>query len=402
MTFADKGNRHAWPDFFLERSRKLDMSNLFRIKLTGRILPGHTRDSTAISLSSLMGINLERALGLLTGREEIVKHNLTGEKVPRYVMALEKSGAEVRVERMDASDDDDPPSPWMTSTSTLPVLDFPTLIMSEVEEAPPATASMAPKVKTWPSTPPPEPRAPTETMHCPACGTRQAKRNLCTACGIDMSRLSATENKNNRTLAPAFKSAYMPPRADVRDAVERPSYSATPHPLALSTQGRIGRLRYMAYSIPAYLPLAATSLIGLILTAIIDSKAILILFIGIGWLVTSILGIRILILRLHDLNRSGWWILAGILAGVAGVTSGAPWLLIIPGAGSLALLFWPGKHASNDYGPPSGENTIWTIVGAVTMVGLTLIGSTISPAKKFIGPGGLPDVRLSQLSNKSQ
>lgn len=375
------------------------MSNLFRIKLTGRILPGHTRDSTAISLSSLMGINLERALGLLTGREEIVKHNLTGEKVPRYVMALEKSGAEVLVERMDASsDNDDPPSPWMTSTSTLPVLDFPTLIMPEAEDASPITGSVASKVNTWPATPSPEQQATTETMHCPACGTRQAKRNLCTACGIDMSRLSAIDNKT-RTLAPAFRSAYTPPRADVTDAADRASYSATPHPLALSTQGRIGRLRYMAYSIPAYLPLAVTSLIGFILTAVTDSKTTLVLFIGVGWLVTSVLGIRILILRLHDLNRSGWWILAGILAGAAGVTSGATWLLILPGVGSLALLFWPGKHSSNDYGPPSGENTIWTIVGAVAMAGLTLVGSTISPAKKIIGPGGIPDVRLSQLSN---
>jgi hypothetical protein len=42
--------------------------------------------------------------------------------------------------------------------------------------------------------------------------------------------------------------------------------------------------------------------------------------------------------------------------------------------GLLALFVWPGGMLGNDYGPPSAPNTVWTVIGAVLFILLSLIG----------------------------
>jgi hypothetical protein len=45
------------------------------------------------------------------------------------------------------------------------------------------------------------------------------------------------------------------------------------------------------------------------------------------------------------------------------------------GIASLLLCVWPGTQEDNDYGSPAGPNTLWTIVGAVCAILLSLAGS---------------------------
>jgi uncharacterized membrane protein YhaH (DUF805 family) len=59
-------------------------------------------------------------------------------------------------------------------------------------------------------------------------------------------------------------------------------------------------------------------------------------------LVTLIPGIAVGVRRLHDINKTGWWMLFAVLFF---------WLLLIP---ILLLLYWatrPGDQGDNKYGP---------------------------------------------------
>ncbi len=67
-------------------------------------------------------------------------------------------------------------------------------------------------------------------------------------------------------------------------------------------------------------------------------------FSGLFGLVTLVPGIAVGVRRLHDVNRSGWWILCTIVG----------WLLILPGlALTVVLIFWfirQGDQGDNRFG----------------------------------------------------
>lgn len=124
-----------------------------------------------------------------------------------------------------------------------------------------------------------------------------------------------------------------------------------------SSQGRMGRVRYIAYSF----------LIGLFfqvpmffIGALADSQnGILLLFAGLLLLVAVVaglyLGIMLGIKRLHDFNASGWLIL----------------LLIIPFVSAIFVFFlWltPGTQGRNQYGPPGLPYKRWEAALAALML----------------------------------
>jgi uncharacterized membrane protein YhaH (DUF805 family) len=77
----------------------------------------------------------------------------------------------------------------------------------------------------------------------------------------------------------------------------------------------------------------------------------------------AIAGIALTVKRLHDLDKSGWWILApygllifGIIILIAGgdhvVTAAISLLIMIPALlFQPALFFWPGTRGPNRFGP---------------------------------------------------
>lgn len=190
---------------------------------------------------------------------------------------------------------------------------------------------------------------------------------------------------------PADNSAYAPPRASVRDPV---AAGETPRALSLSFQGRIGRLRYLAYALPAYLPLAIGLIAGGVLAGFFKFSFGLELALFVGGVLTAVLSLRLIVLRLHDLNRSGWWCLLWMVAGGAASATRSETMLLLAIAlialGSLALTFWPGSRQSNSYGAPPGDNTIWTILGAVLLIGLSAVGMAMGPSQTGkLGVGGI-------------
>ena len=73
-----------------------------------------------------------------------------------------------------------------------------------------------------------------------------------------------------------------------------------------------------------------------------------------GWLY-SLFSLRFSILRLHDLNLSGWYLLIGFIP-------------LIGNLFSLYLLFAPGNEDSNDYGYPPREGSKFGLFGIIFVI----------------------------------
>ena len=152
--------------------------------------------------------------------------------------------------------------------------------------------------------------------------------------------------------------------------------SWTPPAFGVSLEGRIGRLRGMAFSMLVALPF----LVVLGAMAFLFSSNMLVLGIGmaVGCALLMWFSLRLMVLRLHDFNRSGKWILLLILMmGAAGATQSPILLMVASG------LFWllqlvifylaPGSSGSNDYGPPPDPNTLAVKIGAGLFIALQVL-----------------------------
>ena len=103
-----------------------------------------------------------------------------------------------------------------------------------------------------------------------------------------------------------------------------------------SASGRIGRLRYLAYSTGAWLLVGAFA--GLV-AAILDPTFAMILAV-VAYIAALVFGVIAGIQRSHDMDWSGWTL----------------FLNIIPLVG-LIWVFKPGSAGTNNYGPPPPPNT---------------------------------------------
>lgn len=161
------------------------------------------------------------------------------------------------------------------------------------------------------------------------------------------------------------ESPYAPPRATVGEVL--PEFSELK---VFSIQGRIGRLRYLAWTLVLTVAMMVVVGIGaLIGFASLMSAESSGLAMGFGALVAIVLfvafvvvSIQISVQRLHDLGWSGWL-----------------WLInFVPIVGSffpLVLVVSPGSNIANRYGPPPPPNT--TAVKALAWMWVALIALII-------------------------
>lgn len=178
--------------------------------------------------------------------------------------------------------------------------------------------------------------------------------------------------------------------------------TATPPVFGISTSGRIGRLRFLAYWLPIMVPFIAAAMIAAVILPTQKMLGIaMAASVGVVMIWTSI---RLLVLRLHDINRSGKWVLASFLLpaiagalqmpGLAIAAAGLFWLM------TLALLVWPGTPDDNEYGPPCGPNTTWVIVGAAVFIAFHFL-SLAAPFKMArSGKPGLSGLMQTDRSRK--
>jgi uncharacterized membrane protein YhaH (DUF805 family) len=129
----------------------------------------------------------------------------------------------------------------------------------------------------------------------------------------------------------------------------------------LSVKGRIGRLRYIAYSIgiSLFIYLAMGALLGLVGTTMSEEAMgplmLLLLALGIGSM--FFINILLMIQRCHDINMPGWLSLS----------------LLIP---LLPLVFWfiPGTEGGNRYGPPPSPNRSAVLIIMIILIMVALLG----------------------------
>ena len=213
-----------------------------------------------------------------------------------------------------------------------------------------------------------------QAIICPKCQYKrtaadQAPDWQCPSCGVAYSKAAAQSAGVSQNVNSARGSGGR--REIDADELE----TATPGVIALSFNGRIGRLRYLAYS----WPIMALSGLGMA-AAVIPKKSVAMLMILVCtlmvlWFWTSL---RLIALRLHDVNRSAKWVLALLLLPglcyamggpkMAPLCTGLFWIM------ALLLVFLPGSEGSNDYGPPAGPNTTLVKAGAGIFLVLMAIG----------------------------
>ncbi|BAP41914.1 DUF805 domain-containing protein [Pseudomonas sp. LJDD11] len=138
-------------------------------------------------------------------------------------------------------------------------------------------------------------------------------------------------------------SPYAPPKAQV----DTPSAYAELKVFSLS--GRIGRLRYLAWSLLVLVITSPLSLLaGLMMSASDGAGSVAMLLVGVGIAAALIpMGVQ----RLHDIGWSGWCML----------------LNLVPVVGSffpLVMCLMPGSKGVNAYGPPPPANS--TTVKVIT------------------------------------
>ncbi|MGE4405443.1 DUF805 domain-containing protein [Pseudomonas sp.] len=277
----------------------------YKIVFDGELLPGMPLETVKANLANLFKTDASKIERLFGGQAAVIKRKLNSAEADRYLGALQRAGAKAYKEAEHPS---------------VPL----SLVQTEEEQAAQPTVS------------------PMARMTCPKCGHLQDKSSECQTCGIIIEKylarqaLSATGSATSKASStPA--SPYAPPSASIGEAL--PTYGEL---RPLSVNGRIGRLRYLAWSLVVMA--AAMGLFGIaaIVMAISSTAGLICMgLIGIGLLVVSV---QIGVQRLHDFGWSGWLIL----------------LNLVPVVGSLfplVMLLVPGNRQVNRYGSPPPPNS---------------------------------------------
>ncbi len=155
------------------------------------------------------------------------------------------------------------------------------------------------------------------------------------------------------------------------DAALETGYDETYSPSIISFQGRIGRMRYLAYSIGVSLVMmiammVVMPLLGASMMMVGDGgpqgmSIVSMLFIGLFYVATIVFSVMFAKRRLNDLNRSGWWFLLFLVPVVN--------LLL-----AIYLIFFPGTQGGNNFGPAPGPNSIGVLILGWSLPVLFLLG----------------------------
>lgn len=122
----------------------------------------------------------------------------------------------------------------------------------------------------------------------------------------------------------------------------------TYQPTVFQLKGRIGRVRYLAYSVCTT---TLMSIVGGILAVMFPRALPAYAILALTYIPMIAVSLILVVRRLHDLDRNGWLSLLMLI----------PFLNFLFG---LYLLFAAGSEEANQYGPPPSPNTTLVVVGA--------------------------------------
>ena len=314
----------------------------FKIVFNGELMPEVTLETAQDNLARLFKSDRTRINALFSGSPIAIKRDLQESEADQYLVALHRAGARARKE------------PDLAASLSL---------VDTEDHRSGAAASDAGR-----------------EMNCPKCGHLQAKSAECSAGGIIIEKFVARQAVPSDAPAshapPASDPAntpYATPRAAVGEVL--PAFGELN---AFTIDGRIGRLRYLAWSL--VLMFATAGVMGVVAIAAGISEVlggILGIAVLIGMLVVSV---QIGVQRLHDIGWSGWLLLLNIVP----IVNSVFWLL---------MLVVPGSQGANRFGsPPPANSTAVKILAGLFLA--LLIGSVLT---LFLGGFAMLGLALSDM-----
>ena len=111
--------------------------------------------------------------------------------------------------------------------------------------------------------------------------------------------------------------------------------------------GRARRSEYWYFALANFLIILGLEILGFVVAFALESKVLTLIFgiLVIGYLLATIIpNISVLVRRLHDVGKSGWWYFISFVPLIGGI-----WLLV--------LICTDSQPGSNEYGinPKTGE-----------------------------------------------
>lgn len=309
----------------------------FKIVFNGELMPDVSLETAKDNLARLFKSDHTRINSLFKGGTVDIKRDLSENEADQYLKALQSAGAKVRKE------------PDLAASLSL------------VETDDHRTESSEPTNNTL--------------MTCPKCGHQQAKAAECSACGIVVEKFLARQAmlaENPPEVVSAAATPYATPKAAVAETL--PEFGELK---AFTTDGRIGRLRYLAWSM--VMVFACLPLFGIAAGVMAASEilgGILIVVLGIA---AMVVGIMFGVQRLHDIGWSGWLLLVTLVPVVGGVFS-------------LLMFIIPGSTEANRFGsPPPPNSTAVKVLAALwlAVIVLGIVAAIALPAYMGFAGAGL-------------
>jgi uncharacterized membrane protein YhaH (DUF805 family) len=156
---------------------------------------------------------------------------------------------------------------------------------------------------------------------------------------------------------------YAPPTARVQDIHD----DSQTQPIKLwSAVGRMGRLRWLAWSVIGSLAIMPVAFVGGILGAASGSESVMYVLLGVAYIAYIVFYALITIQRCHDLDWSGWMSLIVLIPLVA-----------------LVFLFMRGTPGRNRFGappPPNPRGMAWVVAIPVLFFVIGIVAAIAIPA----------------------
>ena len=351
------------------------MDSQVQLVFFGEVIRGYRRSDVMHDMGELLELDAAECKALFSGARIVLKSAMDFYDAQGYEERLRELGARVHIEPAD-------PEPGEPAVPAPAVAPPPAAVSSPAPLAARASAPVPPGPAPIPAAPSPASGVPgplgapsvaggmpgatgvtpgaatplaEEEVTCPNCGERQSKRIMCRACGTDIpmaiayKRETEVEARANR-LAKVRARRGLPPLPGDAGA-------DAPSTWGLGFAGRIGRLPYIAVT-----ALVAMGINLLFVFAIPHPSPARLYTMLAGTLLLLIFGVRLGVLRLHDVNVPGWWAL----------------LLLVPYVGApilLALAALPGMPDENDYGSPPRRGNPLAAMLAVGLMTLLLVAT---------------------------
>ena len=307
----------------------------FKIVFNGELMPDISLETAKDNLARLFKSDHTRINSLFNGATVDIKRDLSENEADQYLKALQSAGAKVRKE-----------SDLAASLSLVETDDH-----------------REPAVK----------RVSNAQMTCPKCAHTQAKAIECSAVRHRHREIHCPPgHARGKPAAVSAPHLYATPKAAV--AADLPEFGELK---AFTTDGRIGRLRYLAWSM--VLMLACMPLFAIAAGFFAASEILGGLLMVVVGIAVAVVGIMFGVQRLHDIGWSGWLLLVSLVPVVGGVFS-------------LLLFIIPGSTEANRFGSPPPPNSRAVKVLALlwlAMIALGIIAAITIPALMGYSGSGL-------------